>query len=88
MLESLFNKVADLKNTSGGFASVHYIYRELDDIYIQYNILRLDHVRVSSFIFSRSILLKLLKQVKLIVFRNITNLLLIKKIVARFDDKE
>ena len=36
--------------------------------YFQYNILCLYHVSISSFILSRSVLLKLLKHVKLIVF--------------------
>ena len=38
-----------------------YINREIDDIYFQYNILCLYRVSISSFIFSLSVLLKLLK---------------------------
>ena len=48
-----------------------YINREIDDIYIVSVILCLYHVSISSFIFSRSVLVKLLKHVKLIVFENI-----------------
>ena len=49
-----------------------YINREIDEIYLQYNILCLVSICRYFFIhFSRSVLLKLLKHVKLIVFENI-----------------
>ena len=49
-----------------------YINREIDEIYFQYNILCLASICRYFFIhFSRSVLLKLLKHVKLIVFENI-----------------
>ena len=49
-----------------------YINREIDEIYFQYNILCLVSICRYFFIhFSRSVLLKLLKHVKLIVFENI-----------------
>ena len=54
-------------------ASVLYIHPEFDDIYFQYNILCLHHISISSFISSLSVLLKLLKRVKLIVFENVMN---------------
>ena len=49
-----------------------YINREIDEIYFQYNILCLVSICRYFFIhFSRSVLLKLLKHVKLIVFENV-----------------
>ena len=49
-----------------------YINREIDEIYFQYNILCLVSICRYFFIhFSRSVLLKLLKHVKLIAFENI-----------------
>ena len=67
-----------------------YITRETDDIYFQYNTLCLYHVFLH--FFSLSVLLKLLKHVKLIVFENYNecktnHLFLIKKEVTRFDKK-
>ena len=65
-----------------------YINREIDDIYFQYNILSC----ISSFCFSLSVLVKLLKHVKLIFFQSYNeckkkHLFLIKNVVARFDKK-
>ena len=41
--------------------------QEIDDMYFQYNILYLDRASVSSFFFLLSVLLQLLKLVKLVV---------------------
>ena len=67
-----------------------YANLEIDDIYIQYNTLCLFYVFLH--FFSPSVLLKLLKDVKLIIFENYNecktkHLFLIKKVVTRFDKK-
>ena len=69
-----------------------YINREIDEIYFQYNILCLVSICRYFFIhFSRSVLLKLLKHVKLIAFENIMKVkqknFFDKKIGAQFDKK-
>ena len=67
-----------------------YVNREIDDIHFQYNTLFLYYVFLH--FFSLLVLLKLLKHVKQIIFKNhnkckTKHLFLIKNVVTRFDKK-
>ena len=68
-----------------------YINREIGDIYFQCNTLCLYYAFLH--FFSLTVLLKLLKHVKLIIFENYNkcktkHLFSIKKVVTRFDKKQ